>query len=202
MKTRLSLLFLLLGVTLFATLASARQAPEFTLPDSDGNQVSLSSFRGKYVMIEFLLTTCPHCQSAGKVLEQLQQEYKSQFQVLGVSTGPQGVVAITDYKREHAISYPILQGNMKVLMDYMGVTPARPNFHVPVFFLIGPDGQVLQERNADRAEDKDFYANADKNLETLVRQTLPAPKPAKGAKKGVKKPAAARTAPSKQAASR
>jgi peroxiredoxin len=38
-----------------------RTAPDFTLPDSDGNQVKLSQFRGKTVILNFWTTTCQPC---------------------------------------------------------------------------------------------------------------------------------------------
>jgi peroxiredoxin len=38
-----------------------RTAPDFTLPDADGNQVKLSQFRGKTVVLNFWTTTCQPC---------------------------------------------------------------------------------------------------------------------------------------------
>jgi peroxiredoxin len=41
-------------------LAPGKPAPQFTLADVDGNQVSLSDFKGKYVFIDFWQTLCPN----------------------------------------------------------------------------------------------------------------------------------------------
>jgi peroxiredoxin len=185
MKSRFCLLLALL--TLAPGAWAARNAPDFTLPDSDGKQVSLSSFRGKYVVLNIMLTTCPHCQAATKMLGRLQAEFSDKLQVLAISGGGQGVVALTDFKREFGVTYPVLQGSFKVLIDYLGITPVNPNYHVPVFFLIGPGGEILQERNPEHEADKDFYANTEQNLEAMVRQAIPADK---GAAKGAKKEAA------------
>ena len=38
-----------------------RKAPDFVLPDADGNQVRLSQFRGKTVVLNFWTTTCQPC---------------------------------------------------------------------------------------------------------------------------------------------
>jgi thiol-disulfide isomerase/thioredoxin len=58
-------------------------APEFTLPvvgpnGLTGEKVSLSSFRGKVVLLEFMVPWCPHCQNMGPVLENLYKQYGSQ----------------------------------------------------------------------------------------------------------------------------
>ncbi len=47
----------LLAVLLAAPAALARNAPDFTLPTPDGKQITLSSLRGKFVVVEFLSPT-------------------------------------------------------------------------------------------------------------------------------------------------
>ncbi len=60
-------------------------APDFTLTDLDGNQVSLSDFRGKTVLINFWATWCPPCRKEMPDIESLYQQYKDlDFVVLGV----------------------------------------------------------------------------------------------------------------------
>lgn len=202
MKSRF---FALLALLLLTTGAWARNAPDFTLPDSDGRQVTLSNYRGKYVVLEFLAITCPHCQAASKALEKIQLEYPEQLLVLGVSTGGQGVVALTDYKKAFGVTYPVLQADTKILMDYMGINPMQPNYHIPWFFLIDPSGRIVREVSADRASDVAFYTNPDpkakpeesgdawlmKNVEAMVQQAIPK----KAVKAGIKRPAAAAKKP-------
>ncbi len=45
------------GMALAVSPASARKAPDFTLPGPDGKQVSLSNYRGKLVVVEILNPT-------------------------------------------------------------------------------------------------------------------------------------------------
>lgn len=60
-------------------------APDFTLTDLDGNQVSLSDLRGKTVLINFWATWCPPCRKEMPDIESLYQQYRDQdFVVLGV----------------------------------------------------------------------------------------------------------------------
>ncbi len=51
-------------------------APDFTLTDLEGNQVSLSDFRGKAVFINFWATWCPPCRAEMPEIEAVYQEYK------------------------------------------------------------------------------------------------------------------------------
>lgn len=77
-------------VILFAALAASvysqdlpRKAPElqFTVP-GQGEKL-LSQYRGKVVALEFIATTCPHCQAMAGIMDKLQAEY-----------GPRGFQAI------------------------------------------------------------------------------------------------------------
>ena len=61
-------------------------APDFTLPDVDGNLVSLSSFRGKYVLVDFWAAWCPDCRKENPNIVSAWEKYKNKnFTILGVS---------------------------------------------------------------------------------------------------------------------
>lgn len=61
-------------------------APEFTINDTKGNPVSLSSFRGQYVLIDFWASWCKPCRDANPNLVRLYQQYKPQgLEIIGIS---------------------------------------------------------------------------------------------------------------------
>ena len=61
-------------------------APGFTLPDVDGNPVSLSSYRGKYVLVDFWAAWCPDCRKENPNIVAAWEKYHGKnFDVLGVS---------------------------------------------------------------------------------------------------------------------
>jgi peroxiredoxin len=61
-------------------------APDFTLNNREGKPVSLSSFRGKYVLVDFWASWCGPCRGENPFVVAAYQKYKSKnFTVLGVS---------------------------------------------------------------------------------------------------------------------
>lgn len=61
-------------------------APEFSLPDTASVSVSLSQFRGKFVLIDFWAAWCPPCRKENPNVVRAFEEYKDKgFTVLGIS---------------------------------------------------------------------------------------------------------------------
>jgi len=65
-------------------------APEFTLPDVDENNRSLSDYKGKLVLVEFWASWCSYCKEENPVLVMLHNAYKHKgFEILAVSLDTQ-----------------------------------------------------------------------------------------------------------------
>lgn len=68
-----------------------KEAPDFSLPDATGNQVKLSSFRGKYVLVDFWASWCQPCRGENPNVVKAYDKFKGKnFTVLGVSLDKPG----------------------------------------------------------------------------------------------------------------
>ena len=115
-----------------------RPAPDFTLPTLDGNNLSLSSLRGKAVLVNFWATWCGPCKIETPWLVELQKQYGSQgLQVVGVAMDDSGKDEISRFAKDMGMNYPVLLGREAVGDAYGGV-PALPES-----FFIGRDGKIV-----------------------------------------------------------
>jgi peroxiredoxin len=99
----------LLSSTLISAHPAPRKSPELTVSEPSGKQTSLSSLKGKVVVIEFLFMNSEHCLRVAKTLNSLQGEMgRRGLQSVGVVFGPhadeQHVVYTVDYLK---LTYPL-----------------------------------------------------------------------------------------------
>ncbi len=67
-------------------LAIGNVAPEISLPDPEGNYISLSSLKGNIVLIDFWAAWCPPCREANALIGKLYSEYNDRgFEVYAIS---------------------------------------------------------------------------------------------------------------------
>src|SRR5258708_13443686 len=99
----------------------ATVAPDFTLKDLDGKDVSLSQYKGKVVLINFWATWCDPCRIEIPWLIEMQQKYGDKgFTVLGVAMDEEGKSEVAPFVAKERfnvngqklpMSYPVLLGS-------------------------------------------------------------------------------------------
>lgn len=130
-----------------------RKAPELAFNVPGHGQELLSNQRGKVVALEFIETTCPHCQAWTKVMKKFQSEYGSRgFQVLevavnaledggGTSQGANQVV--TGFARQFGVNFPVGWVSKAQMASFMEYSESR--FVVPQLALIDREGVIREQ---------------------------------------------------------
>ncbi|MDQ6758665.1 MAG: TlpA family protein disulfide reductase [Acidobacteriota bacterium] len=150
MPLRTRLLALIAASVLVSALSAEapsapRRSPEFQLNFVGGEQKLLSSYRGKVVMIEFLHTTCPHCQHAGQVFSKLNSEYGSRgFQPLGVAWDEMAKESIPNFIKTNKVNYPIAFATRDAVLDYLNMSPTMRSV-VPQIVWIDRKGMIRSQ---------------------------------------------------------
>ncbi|MGF6845753.1 peroxiredoxin [Chitinophaga sp. W3I9] len=115
-------------------------APDFTLPDPSGKMISLSSFRGKYVLVDFWASWCGPCRQENPNVVKAYQQYKGKnFTILGVSLDK------TKDKWQEAIKADGLAWNHVSDLKFWdsAVVPLYGLNAIPTNFLLDPQGKVI-----------------------------------------------------------
>jgi peroxiredoxin len=119
-------------------------APDFTLPDQDGNEVSLSDFRGRTVVLVFYPADfSPVCTDQLSVYQEVLPEFEQRgATLLGISVD--GAYCHHAFREHHGISIPLLADfhpKGDVAKAY-GVWSEERGFAGRALVLVGPNGNV------------------------------------------------------------
>jgi peroxiredoxin len=114
---------------------------DFTMKDVDGNDVSLSTYKGKVVLLNFWATWCGPCKAEIPGFVRLQEKYRDQgLVVVGYSVDDTAAKAKA-YAAEYKMNYPILLGEgREEVQDAYG-----PIWGIPASFIISKDGKVCRK---------------------------------------------------------
>jgi peroxiredoxin len=148
---------LVVGITLAAGLVltalpvlaqaglSGRRAPSFSLPDSKFAQHDILDYRGKWLLIDFMQTTCPHCRTLSIMLEDLKVKLAGKLDVLAIVEPPDNTATVGKYLGDNKFNIPIVFDSYLVATAYFKATPANPSFDTPHLFAIDPNGQIVRD---------------------------------------------------------
>jgi cytochrome c biogenesis protein CcmG/thiol:disulfide interchange protein DsbE len=112
------------GVAAASLLPEAKRqpAPYFTLKDSNAQNVRLSAYKGKVVLVNFWETWCAPCRIEIPWFIEFERQYKDRgFAVLGIALDADGWSVVRPYMQEKRINYRIVLGNDKIAQLYGGV---------------------------------------------------------------------------------
>jgi peroxiredoxin len=150
------------ALTLTGQGLSGRRAPSFSLPDSTFKQYDILDYRGRWLLVDFMKTDCPHCKALSKTLEEVKTRYGAKVAILSVVVPPDNMDRVARYKAENKVTAPILFDSSQVAAAYFKITPANNgSFDTPHLFAIDPAGTIARDWGQASADSKDWVKDFD-----------------------------------------
>jgi thiol-disulfide isomerase/thioredoxin len=137
--------------------AAGTVAPDFTLNDLNGKPLKLSSFKGKYVLLDFWGTWCIWCVRGIPKMKEYYNKYKGKFEILSIDcneTQDKWKAGVKKYQLPWKHVYQPRTGAVQTTELY-GITG------FPTKILVGPDGKIVK---TVVGEDPAFYTFLDETF--------------------------------------
>lgn len=132
-------------------------APDFTHIDATGQRLSLASFRGQYVLLDFWGSWCVPCRKGHPHLKELYNRYRHKgFEIIGVAADNGTEAAWRRAIQQDGLPWP------QVLQDSLDQVYQIRSY--PTKILIDPDGQIIGRYGEEAAE-------LDRKLKELLGET-------------------------------
>jgi thiol-disulfide isomerase/thioredoxin len=109
---------------------------DFTVQALDGQTISSSQWRGKVTLVNFWATWCPPCKAEIPDLIALQDKYRDELQIIGISEDATTDV-VKRFVAEHKINYPIVMATPDIERAFPGVVG------LPTSFMVDREGRIM-----------------------------------------------------------
>lgn len=122
-----------------------RPSGEFVIHMLNGPDKLLTSYRGKFVVLAVMYTTCPHCQHTAGLLSKIQNEYASKgVQILGVTIDQGAKQGIPTFLKITGANFPIGYSDPAPAIKFMHVNTNKDWF-IPMLAFIDPKGIIRSQ---------------------------------------------------------
>jgi peroxiredoxin len=111
-------------------------APDFTLTTLDGEQVSLSQYRGKVVMVNFWQSSCSSCENEMPHLQATYEKWpRDKLEILAISVGERAAF-VQSFVDRQGLPFPVLLDSDEAVSEIYQIS------RFPTTFLINADGII------------------------------------------------------------
>src|SRR5215813_2837362 len=111
----------------------------FSAIDLDGRAISSHNFKGKVVIVNFWATWCPPCRAEIPDLVALQEKYREQLRIIGVSEDEGSPEAVRQFASEFKVNYPIVILTPDLKKYFPNV------YALPTTFIIDRERRIVQK---------------------------------------------------------
>ncbi len=127
----------ILGCSQGSAVEIGKNAPEFSLTDTNGKTVNLADFKGKVIILDFFASWCPPCRQEIPDFIELQKSYGDKgFAMVGVALERAGDAK--EFAGKMGINYPVLVDDGKVSVLY------GPIRSIPTTFVLDKSSKIVK----------------------------------------------------------
>ena len=127
-------LLMLLGSPALLAAYESEDPVDFALEQLHGNEVSLSDYRGKWVVLNYWATWCAPCRKEIPELSAL-NDARTDITVLGLAFEDTDIESFDEFLKEFHPSYPLLLVDVSVPPEPFGAPKV-----LPTTIILNPDG--------------------------------------------------------------
>ena len=123
-----------------------RKAPDFAIQMNGAKPIELSQYRGKPVVLAFILTTCPHCQYTTGLLVKLQTEFVSKgLQVIACAVNDGAAADVPNFIKRFQTNFPVGYSSDQVGVMSFLQHPQTAIPHMPMLAFIDRHGIIREQ---------------------------------------------------------
>ena len=114
-------------------------APDLKVKDLDGRELTLQTYKGKVVLLNFWATWCGPCRAEIPGLIRIQDEYRDRLQIIGMDVDDNDAERLRAFVKNKGINYPVAMTSVPVRLAYGGISA------LPTLFVINQEGKMVQK---------------------------------------------------------
>lgn len=109
-----------------------------TMETIDGRTITAADLRGRVTLVNFWATWCPPCRAEIPDLIALQEKYRGELRIVGISEDVGAVDTVKQFVADHGVTYPVVIATPEIEAVFAGVSA------LPTSFVLDRDLRVVQ----------------------------------------------------------
>ena len=159
------------ALSLPAAAPVPRPAPALSYAVPSGTAGTIAAYKGKVVVVQFLLTTCPHCQAFSRILTKLTTEYGPKIQAVGLAFDKEDAKGVPNYIKSIGTNFPVGSAETQAVNGFLGISVMDyQRMRVPQVVVVDKKGVIRGQTDLNGNGPVSVEASLRTLLNTLVKE--------------------------------